>query len=396
MKLAILTQPLHHNYGGLLQNYALQQVIKRDGHQVETVWFYTPKVSRFNILKSRCKRGILHFLFPKRFSPFRYFLSDKDVAFIHANTNYFINKYITRSKHTVKEDRICDYVNKECFDGYIVGSDQCWRPKYNEGPFLPIMFLDFAKDIRNVKRIAYAASFGTDEWEMTPEMTDICSLSAKKFNLITVREDSGVKLCKDHLAVDAIHVLDPTMLLTREDYIALVDAENEPKSSGTLFTYILDPTSEKSEFVSRMAVMNGLIPFTVMPKYQSEVRTEDNIRNHKKDCVYPRVTAWLRAFVDAEMTIVDSFHGVVFSILFNKPFWVIGNRERGMSRFTSLLRMFGLQDRLIDESEIGSFVANRSRADLFQAIDWHNVNNILEKERTRCMRLLLTSLEGPH
>lgn len=396
MKLAILTQPLHHNYGGLLQNYALQQVLIRGGHQVETIWLTTSKskVTWLNIIRSRCKRVALNFLFPNRAVPFNYFLTDKDVAAIHINTNSFIKKYITRSNQSVLVSSLCDYVKKECFDGYIVGSDQCWRPKYNKGPFLPIMFLDFAKDIKNIKRITYAASFGTDEWEMTPEMTDVCSLLAKKFDFISVREDSGVRLCRNYLGMDATHVLDPTMLLAREDYIALIDAENESKSVGTLFTYILDPNSGKSEFISHMAAMNGLIAFTVLPKYQLEVHTGDNLRNHIEECVYPRVTAWLRAFLDAEMTIVDSFHGVVFSIIFNKPFWVIGNRDRGYSRFTSILNLFELQDRLIDESEIETLTSDLLNDKLSQySIDWQRVNDILERERSRCVQLLVNSLE---
>ena len=89
--------------------------------------------------------------------------------------------------------------------------------------------------------------------------------------------------------------------------------------------------------------------------------------------------------MDAEMTIVDSFHGMVFSIIFNKPFWVIGNPNRGMSRFTSLLKVFHLEDRLLDADQL-------QEVDINRPIDWSSVNAILEQKRNECINLLLTEL----
>ena len=137
------------------------------------------------------------------------------------------------------------------YDAYVVGSDQCWRPRYNA--FLSSMFLDFVKG-EKTKRIAYAASFGTDQWEFTQEMTSICVPLAQKFDFVSVREDSGLKLCKEHLGVNAVHVLDPTLLLTKEDYTHLIKAENEPQSKGTLFNYILDPDAAKSAFINNKEI----------------------------------------------------------------------------------------------------------------------------------------------
>ena len=122
-----------------------------------------------------------------------------------------------------------------------------------------------------------------------------------------------------------------------------------------------------------------------MPKYQTETRTKDDVKNRIEDCVFPGVTTWLRAFMDAEMTVVDSFHGMVFSIIFNKPFWVIGNAHRGMSRFTSLLKVFHLENRLLDASGLDD-------VDLSQSIDWESVNEILKEKQKECKLLLLNSL----
>lgn len=89
--------------------------------------------------------------------------------------------------------------------------------------------------------------------------------------------------------------------------------------------------------------------------------------------------------MDAEMTIVDSFHGMIFSIIFNKPFWVIGNEGRGMSRFTSLLMVFNLEERLLDADHL-------DEVDFSKPINWGCVNAILEDKRKESMSLLLNKL----
>lgn len=384
MKIGILTQPLHNNYGGLLQNYALQQVLIRAGHEVETIDWRSPKVGWLQILLIRVKWTLLPAILPHKYKrpKFHYSLTAKEMATIRRNTNHFINTYIN---HTIPVQSLADFALQAevgQYDGYIVGSDQCWRPRYNS--FLPAMFLSFARD-KDVRRIAYAASFGTDNWEFTPKMTALCAPLAQKFDLVTVREDSGVKLCKKHLGVEATHVLDPTMLLTKEDYVRLIEAEKEPKSKGTLFNYILDPDAIKSAFINRVAEGMKLEPFQVLPKYQAETRTKEDVKQRIEGCVYPGVATWLRAFMDAEMTIVDSFHGIVFSILFNKPFWVIGNADRGMSRFTSLLKIFGLEDRLLDVSKL-------DETDFTIPINWERVNRVLEQNRVESKNILFNSL----
>lgn len=380
MKIGILTQPLQANYGGLLQNYALQQTLVRAGHEVETIdW---GGGSGLRAMLYRMKVRVLHAFLPNRFSPLKYKPNNNEQAIIQRNTNHFINTYINHTEAIHSYDGFVRQVARGGYDAYVVGSDQCWRPCYNA--FLSSMFLDFVQD-KQVKRIAYAASFGTDKWEFTPQQTAVCVPLAKKFDMVSVREDSGVKLCKEHLGVDAVHVLDPTMLLTKEEYIQLIEKEKEPKSNGTLFNYILDPDARKSAFIQKVAKAKGLKAFQVLPKYQTETRTKDDVKNRIEDCVFPGVTTWLRAFMDAEMTVVDSFHGMVFSIIFNKPFWVIGNAHRGMSRFTSLLKVFHLENRLLDASGLDD-------VDLSQSIDWESVNEILKEKQKECKLLLLNSL----
>ncbi len=382
MKIGILTQPLHANYGGLLQNYALQQTLIRAGHEVETIDWENGGGVHEKLY--RIKMNVMHEFFPAKYPRLTYKPDVAERLVIQRNTNHFINTYIRHTKPIRSQREFVEQAKRGAYDAFVVGSDQCWRPCYNA--FLTAMFLDFVQD-KQVKRIAYAASLGTDNWEFTPQQTMACAPLAKKFDLITVREDSGVSLCKDRLGVEAVHVLDPTMLLTKEDYINLIETEKEPQSAGTLFNYILDPDVKKSAFIQQVAESVGMDVFQVLPKYQAETRTKDDIKKHIEDCVFPQVSTWLRAFMDAEMTIVDSFHGMVFSIIFNKPFWVIGNEHRGMSRFSSLLKMFRLEDRLLDADKLDA-------VEYQKPIDWGAVNNLLEEKRRDSKMLLLNELKS--
>lgn len=367
MRIGILTLPLHTNYGGILQAYALQTVLERMGHEVcliEKKCKFLP----FPLWKAPLVYGkrILMNVFGH---PFPIFYEQQD-NIIRKNTEQFINKYIKR--------RIVDAfseIREDDFDVIVVGSDQIWRPKYFKD--IEHAYLDFAKDW-NIKRIAYAASFGTDEWEYTPKQTARCGELLKYFNAVSVREDSGVNLCRTHLGVEAKHVLDPTMLLTREDYIRLFENDNIPKSKGSLLTYILDETPEKAALIDKVAYEKGLIPFRVNSKVENrEAPLHDRIQ--------PSVEQWLRGFYDAKFVVTDSFHSSVFSIIFRKPFIAIGNADRGLSRLISLLSMFGLEKRLVTNN---SCVVGE-----LENIDWFKVSALLNDEVYNSIKFLTTNLK---
>lgn len=384
MKIGILTQPLHSNYGGILQNYALQQALIRLGHEPVTLDQRSKEYPKWRLFFAQVKGLVAYLLDSKHNRRPRYVLSKEEDSIIRKHLISFIEKYIRHSSKCAGSIEFKAEAERLGIDGFVVGSDQCWRPCYNM--YIEDMFLAFANNLDNKKRVAYAASFGTDKWEFTPEQTGVCSALAKKFDLITVREKSGVDLCKQHLGVDAIHVVDPTLLLTKDDYIDLIKTNNVPMSEGTLFNYVLDPSQAMSCLIRKISLETGLKTFQVLPKYNEDHRTKKDVKQRIEDCVYPSPLAWIRAFMDAEMTIVDSFHGTVFSIIFNKPFWVVGNKERGMSRFTSLLSMFGLEDRLICEDDLEKLDYNRP-------IDWLNVNKLLAEKREQSLEILMKSLE---
>jgi len=362
MKIAILTQPLHNNYGGLLQAYALQKVLKGVGHDVWTVDIQF-KRSLPGRLKGLIGRVIRRFILQQQI-PVQPNENEKKIIAQH--TSRFVKENI-KTTERISSVRQIHQLNKYEFDAYIVGSDQVWRPCYSP---VSTFFLDFLNGNEKVKRIAYAASFGVDTWEFSPKLTERCKKLAPQFDAISVREDSGVTLCKEYLGVDATHVLDPTLLLEKEDYIALIEKDQTPAKPNSLMVYVLDQTPEKTRIIEKVRNQLGLEINSVMPKKSYNKESRETIA----DCIYPSVTQWLRGFMDAEFVVTDSFHGTVFSIIFNKPFIVIGNESRGMSRFISLLKKLKVEDRLI--------FPNRLTEELItNPIDWDEVNSILDKKR---------------
>ena len=271
---------------------------------------------------------------------------------------------------------------KNNYDAYIIGSDQVWRLGYS--PCIFDYFLSFLPSSYKVKRIAYAASFGTDNWEFSRKVTNLVKKYIYKFDLITVREKSAVKLCEEYLNYDkAEFVLDPTMLLEKEDYERLIINENEKISKGNIFCYILDKNDMILDTISEVEKYTGKIAFEISPKHSIEER---QMGFNSDDYVLPSITKWLRAFMDADYVITDSFHGTVFSLVFNKPFVVFGNKHRGNARFISLLETFRLKDRLILSKDNALKVFK-------QPINWNKVNVIREEMKEKSTVLLFKNLE---
>jgi len=365
MKIGILTQPLHANYGGLLQAYALQTTLQKMGHDAIIInREYSQYENPVDIPQSRVSKAldfIKYYIKVLVGRPAYLMVPRTKLHLLWRNAKEFLAKYYTISPTLYTDKQLIDYYRSANFDCLIVGSDQVWRPAIS--PNIYNYFFDFAEE-DNLKKLAYAASFGVNKWEFTEEQTYKCSRLAKLFDAISVRESSGVSLCKDYLGVEAYHVLDPTFLLEKEDYIEIINKEHEPISDGSLYYYILDSATSKMTLIKEIASKYQMKSYSCNFKgYEKCYRI-----GHFEDSVYPPTTKWLRGFLDAKMVLTDSFHGAVFSIIFNKPFWVIGNKERGMARFESLLGLFGLEDRLID-------IENYERVDFQMPIDWTGINN---------------------
>ena len=340
MRIAILTQPLRYNFGGILQNYALQTVLKRMGHEVVTLdphryhykwWQYPILILRHTI--TRYIRGY------HEVPIFAEWFKDKEIRLLGTNTFNFINRYIHRKEYwDLSKD-----VKEQDYNAFIVGSDQTWRWEYNRGlTKLTNMFLDFTKGWK-VMRIAYAASFGTNEWEGDAEITKICRDAIKNFDFVSVREFSGIDICKNVFKVEAKHVLDPTLLLTKDDYIKLVERKKNLKTKkGGLYLYLLDENEENRHLIKEIVKVKGIIPFT----YQSKV-TDFKHPYTIEERIQPPIELWLKGFDQADIVLTDSFHACVFSIIFRKQFYLYANSGRGIARYTSLFNMLGINNRMV-------------------------------------------------
>lgn len=376
-KVAILTQaPLGTNYGNTIQAYALQLLLKKNNLEVTVLNRVKAEIYHLtNWSLSQFKSELLNAIDGKnRITPRLFNEIYKDhMQFVSANLN--CSKYLYNTKE------LRTYILENKYTTIIVGSDQTWRPSYS--PNIYNYFLDFLVDNKNIKKIAYASSFGTDQWEFSIEETEKCTQLAQQFDAISVREKSGVDLCKNYLSVKASLVLDPTFLLTKEEYLMVANKKQIPKRSG-LFSYILDENDAIENIIHKTSSQLELNHFTNQPIWR---------RNNKegvklKDLKYPSLEGWLKAFDDADFIVTNSFHGTVFAIIFNKPFLTIVNKQRGGARFYSLLEEFGLENRLIEEHEV-----DKIENVIATPIDYNLVNERLEIFKKHSIEFLLNSLK---
>ena len=334
MRIVIRTLPLHNNYGCVLQNYALQKALQNLNHTVETLdtgidpcpwWIYC-----LSWLKT-----ILLFFTKKR----RPFARIKKREKRLENFELFVKSNLKTIDISEKKDKKKKYLDDA--DAIVVGSDQVWRPMYSNNIYEA--YLRGVKK-KSLKRIAYAASFGVDKWEYTARQSRVCSALAKKFDSISVREESGVKLCKEYLGVDAVWVLDPTLLLDKSDYLDL--CKDVPESSEKyLAAYVLGMNEIVQKECEEKAKEKELV---------LKVFTADSNASLS-------VPEWLAMFRDASYVVTDSFHGTVFSILFEKEFKCIYNETRGTTRFESLLNLY-----------------NSGKIDEMRQFSWKWLKNALE------------------
>lgn len=361
MKIGIVTQPLQENYGGYLQNYALQCVLRKLGHEPITI-DYGNRISIWRFIISTI-RSCLFYLIPNKRRPFAKFRETRGNIRKGIFTS-FLEQNITKTEATNKY--YSSFIKKYNIEALITGSDQVWRPLYNRN--IEDMFLRFAQNSK-IKKIAYAASFGTDKWEYTPSKTEKCRRLAREMDAVSVRESSGVDLCKQYLNIDASVVLDPTLLLTSQEYDSLC---NHISSERTPFiaAYILDQNEATLKLLNSISQMHNL---------------ELKVFRAEKESVLS-IEEWLAVFRDAQYVVTDSFHGTIVSIIFNKQFVCLGNKTRGNARFDSLLTMFGLQSRWVENS-------NDVYDLLSSPINWSELNPILEAKRKESVGFLVNALK---
>ncbi len=321
MKIGLLSYHRNYNYGWNLQCYALMTVLKSMGHEVTLIdKMKFSNQSCWGRLKKTCA-CILHLNRGKSYEDVQKERGERIAP--------FFDKYILPRTHCITNKK--GYKKLPHFDALVVGSDQVWRSKLvNPIEDYYFSFIDYP-----TRLISYAASFGVDVKEYTTDEIVQCGKLIERFNAVSVREQSGVKLIRDiyKWKCNPVVMPDPTLLLTENDYWKIIgNRATENKNRGNLFCYILDKTQDKETVIEKLSTTYSLKPRRI---YLSE------------SYVYPSVEDWLSAFSDADFIFTDSFHGCVFSLIFRKPFIAYGNIERGLSRFISLLNIFKQGHRLI-------------------------------------------------
>lgn len=375
MKIAIMTQPLGKNYGGIMQAWALQQVLKRMGHEPVTIDRQPDAPGAAYKLARLGYRTALR-ITGKRKTPIHF---ERHLPYILKNTQEFIKRRMVMSEPLDSTSRLKQHFECNSYDIALVGSDQTWRPLYS--PNIMNFFLDFLPSPR-IKKIAYAASFGVDNWEYTNRQTIKCRQLIESFDATSVREVSGVALCQNHFGITPEFVLDPTLLLSAEEYLNSLGSEDCTTRSGRLFSYILDTSKEKSEIVNEASKFLKLSPFSSQPAVSLDEDTAD-IYSY----VLPPVEKWITSFHHSDFVVTDSFHGCVFAIIFKKPFLAIGNKSRGMARFKSLLGTLGLESRLITDAGMAKDVINRD-------IDWQDVSKRLDERKSHSLSFIEKAIDA--
>lgn len=366
MRIGILTLPFNNNYGGYLQAYALMTVLKLDGHAVELVY---RQHNKKRIPMVYYAKWILKKIMGRDCGPFY----PSIINCLRYKGKYlmpFVDKFIVpRTGPLYSSQDLQNAIAKGNYDTVICGSDQLWRPEYV--PNIEDFFLSFVKGDRP-KLISYAASFGTDEPIYTEEQRKKCGDAIANFAAVSLRELSGIDVIKRFSWMTKEEpqvVLDPTMLLTKEHYESLLPVKTSP-SKGKVFCYVLDQSKEAQILVNQICQTSCCSPYHII----------DSKKWKRQDYQMPSIEDWLSGIRDAEYVVTDSYHGTIFSIIFNKPFVVYINKKRGSDRFNTLLQLFNLK-----EISANNYSDNRF-------VDWNSINKKIEWLRKKSLIYLKNNL----
>lgn len=361
------------NYGQVLQGFALLSVLKSLGYS-PFILRYTMNeevVSESKFTKIRRilygKSSLSKFL--KRF----YYTSEKN---IDRGFNEFKNKFMIYSEScypsfkSLKEN----YPNA---DIYITGSDQVWG-EWGTDNKKKVFLLEFLPN--SVKRISYAASFGRNSIKYNE--SNLFKNALDKFDAISVREKSGITICKS-LGHDANWVADPTLLLNRDAWIKTLNLNCEKENSKIAFVYLM-----QNEYTTQLGhkVIKYLKRKGYNIKYVSSAYYIDPKSNYN-----PTIEQWLISILTADIVVTSSFHGTLFSTNFNTPIISLcgrGGKEGQNSRIYSLLDEIGLSNRILDEYD-------EKKLDLMlqENISWEETNKIFNEKRNSGLSFIKKSLE---
>ena len=355
-KVAILTINDDNNDGNRLQNYAVQEILKKQNVQVGTI------SNQFNIVGLRYIKKIIKNII-KKFLPIKVCFKrhNKYVKFIK------FNKYIKYSKYHIDKNHIPKKLGKK-YDLFITGSDQVWNHTF--GRMSDIDFLTFAP---KEKRTSFSASFGISE--VPNDMKEYYKKNLLGLNNLSVREEAGKKIIEDLTGRTDVEVLvDPTMLLTAEEWDKVSKKPKQLKTDKYILNYFLGELSEsRKKEIDKIAKENGCEVINILDKNSPFYQTGPS------EFLYLEKNAFLIC--------TDSFHSCVFAILYNRPFIVFEREQKDLvsmnSRIDTLLSKFKLEDR--------RYKGKIEKEDLPHNYD--EAYKILEKEREKSNNFLKKALD---
>lgn len=344
------------NYGALLQGYALQEVLRGLGHEVVAInrgfGVYGNLVWDFHYnISQRIKKALINYPFDD-----------------------FVKKELIMSPPVLSEENLIRL--GKSFDVIISGSDQIWNVdtlKYMQYYF----FLGWVS--KGTLKYSYAASFGQGGFCATDAEKKLIGNLLSEYEVLSVRESSGIDICRDEFGLEALQHLDPTLLLTADKYLSLLKGKKH-FNFPYLCTYVLDVSDDKQTLIDAVKKKYSL---DGVDNYAQSVRFKEQLRHRSHRM--PTVYQWLFNIANADMVITDSFHGTVFSIIFHKPFLCINNKKRGTARFESLLRSLGLLNRLVDLEKAS---IETTLTVLEQKINFDEVEQRLDILRTKSLNFL--------
>lgn len=364
MKIGVLTFcSTEDNYGQVLQCYALQSYLNSMGHETYLIKYDASRNGKdllwFLSLPNKILRRALSIVLNKKnykiwqeFKEFEKLASEENRKHPRCFSK-FKGQYIKSLPLTYNKKEL--YHTPPDFDIYIVGSDQVW------GGTDPVYFLHWVS--KGKKCIAYAPSFGG--FQLSKTNSKILKFYLSKFDIVTVREKSGVDICKLLGREDVQLVLDPTFLLSKDDYRLLYKSTQTKPVNDYIFLYLL---GNKIDFDIK-DVFEWAAKYNLEVKY---VSSQGRVDSFKKE--YPTIEDWIQLIENAKYVITNSFHGMAFSIIMNTPFIVIplaGSFVRMNGRIYDILSMLKLKSRVYkDNLDI-----------LLSEIDFSSVNTLLSDKR---------------
>ncbi len=363
MKIGIATWHYSPNYGGLLQAYALQEIIKRLGYSPEFV-NYRPDL---NTSRKRFIRKLKDF-YMMLFRPGIY--SNRQLMYNFISENFSLGKlYYDYNDLCTEADKI--------YDVGICGSDQIWSN--NTGSVNPFYYLDFLDES---KRISYAPSIGYNK--IPDNLVKDFKKYVNKIRFLSIREEKGAEIIKEITGRDAEVVLDPSLLLDNTEWLDEIK-NKKPVSPNEdyILLYILGDNEEQVEYAKQFSRTTGLKLIAIETKY-GKVKDLELISGDPFDFV--------ELINNARYILTDSFHGLAFSINLEKQF-VEFKRFRDdeeicqNSRIYNLLEKTNLEDRLISPNQSVSFL-NDNR------IDYNLVRPLLKEERKKSIEFLSSSIKA--